>query len=315
MINRIKNTIQSFPNWPIVQDILKWSKRVSIPGFSGVPIYNVLVFIFHECMRDAISTRANSVAFNFVLAIFPGIIFIFTLVPLLPYSDFYSETIFTTLRGALPLEASDYLIGIIEGITEIKRGGLLSLGFFLAAFFASNGMLNLMFGFDKSYNRTFKTRSYFKLRLVAAILTFLLFITFLVSVVFIVVGDRLIDLFLEYVDAVEGSFLFSGFRWLLAIGLIYTSIMIIYRYGPSMHRKTGFWSPGAILATTLSLATSFGFAFFINNFSKYNEIYGSIGALIIIMIWLQLNAYILLIGFELNASIAVNRDLLEEKSD
>ena len=82
-----------------------------------------------------------------------------------------------------------------------------------------------------------------------------------------------------------------------------------------MYRKTGFWSPGAILATILSLATSFGFAFFINNFSKYNEIYGSIGALIIIMIWLQLNAYILLIGFELNASIAVNRDLLEEKSD
>jgi membrane protein len=312
--SKIRNIIDTFPDWPIIQQLLGWSKHVLIPGFGEVPLYNVLVFIMKELKRDAISTRANSIAFNFVLAIFPGIIFIFTLIPLMPFSEYYSATIVNSIRGALPDNAANYLIDIITGITSIKRGGLLSLGFLLSTFFAANGMLSLMFGFDKSYDKTFKKRSYLKKNLIALMLTYLLFTMFLVSVIFIIVGDNVINLVLGSNDWDESIFS-SGLRWILALVLIYTGITIIYRYGPSMYRKINFWNPGAIMATILSILTSVLFSFFINNFGRYNEIYGSIGALIIVMVWLQFNAFILLIGFELNASIAVNRDLLADKDD
>jgi len=163
----------------------------------------------------------------------------------------------------MPKNAYQYLLGIIEGIVGIKREGLLSLGFFLAIFFASSGMLTLMYGFDKSYEESFKTRGYFKKRLVAVSLTLLLSILFI----------------------------------------------------PSLRKRIPFINPGSILATILSILTSYAFSYFINNFGRYNELYGSIGALIVIMLWLQFNAFVILIGYELMASIAVNRDLINGKVD
>ena len=286
-----------------------------MPGFGSVPIYNVIVFVIKECRRDAISTRSNSVAFNFILAIFPGIIFLFTLIPLMPFSEYYENIIVNAVQGALPTDAAVYINDIIRGVTSKMRGGLLSVGFFFSIFFASKGMLNLMFGFDKSYDRTFKKRSYFKKNAIAMFLTFLLLILFFVSVLMIITGDYILAWIFDHTGVIDGAIYFSSLRWLLAILLIYSGITVIYRYGPSLLRKTAYINPGAILATTLSLITSILFAFFINNFGQYNEFYGSIGALIIVMIWLQFNAYILLIGFELNASIAVNRDLLEDRGD
>jgi membrane protein len=138
---------------------------------------------------------------------------------------------------------------------------------------------------------------------------------FLASVMLIIAGDYLLEYVFNSLGGVDGAIFFSALRWLLAILLIYSGITVIYRYGPSMKRRIAFINPGAILATGLSLLTSVLFSFFINNFGRYNEFYGSIGALIIVMVWLQFNAYILLIGFELNASIAVNRDLLEDRED
>ena len=303
----------------VVHKLEEWSKQYCLPGFSNVPVYNVLSFIIKESRRDAITTRANSVAFNFFIAIFPGVIFVFTLIPLLPFGDdimdYYVTVIDGTIRNALPAKASDYFLNIIHGVTQQVRGGLLSLGFLLSAFFASNGMLTLMFGFDKSYDKVFKKRGYFRQRAVAIALTTLLIILLLFSVLFIVVGDEILKWILNITHLEGGNFLFSGLRILLAISVIYIGVTIIYRYGPSMYRRIKFWSPGAILATILSILTSLGFSFFINNFGRYNEIYGSIGALIVIMIWFKLNAFVLLVGFELNASIAVNRDLLADWDD
>jgi len=315
LINRLLNIIKNFPQWPVVEKLLAWSKKVIFPGFGNVPLYNVIVFFIKECRRDVISTRANSIAFNFVLAIFPGIIFIFTLIPLMPFSDYYENVIVNAIQGALPTSAAVYINDIIRGVTSKMRGGLLSVGFFFSVFFASNGMLNLMFGFDKSYDKTFKKRTYIKKNAIAIVLTFLLLMLFLASVMLIIAGDYLLEYVFNSLGGVDGAIFFSALRWLLAILLIYSGITVIYRYGPSMKRRIAFINPGAILATGLSLLTSVLFSFFINNFGRYNEFYGSIGALIIVMVWLQFNAYILLIGFELNASIAVNRDLLEDRDD
>ena len=287
-------------------------------------------------MRDNITTRANSVAFSLFLAIFPFIIFLFTLLPYLfapedfssflsgilpqsstlPESGSYIEILSEYLSSILPKNANQYLLGIIEGIIGIKREGLLSLGFFLAIFFASSGMLTIMYGFDKSYKESFKTRSYLKKRLVAVSLTMLLSILFIASFFLLIIGNLILAYISERLGLTESSiWIISLIKSITALLLLYTGITIIYKYGPSLRKRIPFINPGSILATMLSILTSFAFSHFINNFGRYNELYGSIGALIVIMLWLQFNAFVILIGYELIASIAVNRDLINYKPE
>lgn len=286
-------------------------------------------------MRDNITTRANSVAFSLFLAIFPFIIFLFTLLPYLfapddfaaflsrilplsgdlPSSGSYMDILSDYLATVLPTNANQYLLGIIEGIVGIKREGLLSLGFFLAIFFASSGMLTIMYGFDKSYEESFKNRGYFRKRMVAVSLTVLLSVLFIASFMLLIIGNIILAYISERWGLSDSSiWVISMIKSLVAIMLLYTGITIIYKYGPSLRKRIPFINPGSILATILSILTSFAFSYFINNFGRYNELYGSIGALIVIMLWLQFNAFVILIGYELIASIAVNRDLINDKS-
>ena len=287
-------------------------------------------------MRDNITTRANSVAFSLFLALFPFIIFLFTLLPILfqpadfanffqgilPASDnvtkssSYLDILREYLESVLPQNANAYLLGIIENIIGIKREGLLSVGFFFAIFFASSGMLTIMSGFDKSYEQSFKRRSYFKKRLVALMLTMLLSSLFIVSFFLLIIGNLILGYISDRLGLADSAvWLISIAKGLAAFLLLYTGVTILYRYGPTLRKRIKLINPGSILATILSILTSIGFSYFVNNFGRYNELYGSIGALIVIMLWLQFNAFIILIGFELNASIAVNRDLLKSEID
>jgi len=289
-------------------------KKYSLPGFSGVPIYDVCSFVYKEAMRDDITTRANSIAFSFFIALFPAIIFLFTLLPLLPVTADYLEILEKSLSGVLPNNAHEYLFGIIEDVASIKRSGLLSFGFFLAIFFASSGMATIMSGFDKTYEITFKYRSFLKSRLIALLLTILLSGLLILSLVFIILGKPLLGNLINSAHMAQHYvFIITVIKWLLVFFFTYMGISSIYHYGPSMYKKISFWNPGAVLATLLSILSSLAFSYFVNNFGRYNELYGSIGALIVIMLWLQINAFILLVGFELNASIAVNRDLRKHK--
>jgi len=332
LIEKLRAIWQGILNLPILKQILDWSKVYSLPGFSGVPIYNIIVFVYKEMMRDNITTRANSVAFSLFLAIFPFIIFLFTLLPILfQPSDFahflqdilpasenitqsssYIDILREYLESVLPDNANQYLLGIIESIVGIKREGLLSLGFILAIFFASSGMLTIMSGFDKSYEQTFKTRSYFKKRWVALVLTLLLSVLFIVSFFLLIIGNLILGYLSERLGLTDSFvWIITVIKALAAFFLLYIGVTIIYRYGPTLKKRIPLVNPGSILATLLSILTSIGFSYFVNNFGRYNELYGSIGALIVIMLWLQFNAFVILIGFELNASIAVNRDIID----
>jgi membrane protein len=262
-----------------------------------------------ELKREDIGTRANSMAYSFFLSLFPSIIFMFTLLPYIPIQDF-DEVIKSAIRQVMPVSAHAFLFETVESVTSIPHGGLLSLGFVLALFFASSGMLSLMRGFEKSYEVSFKARSFIKKRGIAIGLTLLVGLSFLVSGTLIVAGNKLI------------SFLFGGARYLLIVSLIkwfavlllfYSVISMIYRFGPPLKKKFGMMSPGTTLATLVSLLTSVTFTYVIDNFGTQSRIYGSLGALIVILLWMQMNSFILLAGFELNASIAVNRDLRQRK--
>ena len=183
------------------------------------------------------------------------------------------------------------------------------MNFFLSIVFSSSGMLTLMYGFDKTHSISFKSRGYFKKRIIAINLTLLFTFILLLSIMLIVMGKRALEMMSERLEiGFLESALFVGLKWLIIIMLFYSVITIIYRYGPSIHRPLKLINPGATLATLSSILCSVGFTAFINNFGRYNEIYGSIGALIVILLWLQINAFIVLAGFELNASIIVNRD-------
>lgn len=313
-MSKPKNIWSWLENFPISRFLRRILKKYSLPGFKGVPIYDVLSFIVKEARKDDLTTRANSIAFSFFIALFPTIIFLFTLLPLLPVTADYLEVLENSLSGILPDNAHAYLFGIIENVASIKRGGLLSFGFLLAIFFASSGMATIMSGFDKAYEITFKRRSFIKNRLVAIALTILLASLLILSLVFIILGQPILGRIIDSTNLAQHYiFIINMFKWILVFFVTYMGISIIYHYGPSMYKKISFWNPGSVLATLLSILASIGFSIFVNNFGRYNEVYGSIGALIVIMIWFQLNAFILLVGFELNASIAVNRDLREHE--
>ena len=142
-------------------------------------------------------------------------------------------------------------------------------------------------------------------------LTMLLSILFIVSFFLLIIGNLIIGYISERLGLTDSSvWIITIIKIIAAFLLLYTGITIIYRYGPSLKKRIALVNPGSILATLLSILTSVGFSYFVNNFGRYNELYGSIGALIVIMLWLQFNAFVILIGYELNASIAVNRDII-----
>lgn len=307
---------------PRVQSFLEWSKRTSLPGFFKVPLFDVVVFIRNEIRRNTLTGRANAIAFSFFLSIFPSIIVLLTLLPYftdyffsyLPGEEDFLTLLHREIQLVMPGDAGEMLFDLIEDITTRPRAGLLSFGFALAVYFASNGMMSMMNSFSKSYHRTFKPRGPLRQRLVAIGLTFLLGALLSSSVVLVIVGNVLITLFSNWIHLDKfWEWALSVSRYITVLGLFYSGIALIYRFGPSVRKRFHFFSAGATLATVLSLLSSKVFSFYVDQFATYNKLYGSIGTIIVFMLWIQLNALILLLGFELNASIAVHRDLKKER--
>ncbi len=310
-----------FWNLPIICQLLDWSKRSSLPGFFSVPIYDVVVFVFNEIKRFDLFTRANSIAYSFFLSLFPSLLTLFTLVPFLlgfithwlPELANFNTILEQEITKVMPGQAGGLVFEFIHDITSKPRVGLLSFGFVLAIFFSSNGMLAMMKSFEKSYSDTFRRRTGLKKRMVAIGLTLLVSILVILSVVFIILGSMFISWISELVHLTAfGEFAVGLLRWVAILMVFYFGIAVLYRYGSATHRRFSLFSPGTTLATVLCVLSSIAFSFYIDEFNRYDtyhKFYGSIGTFIIIMLWIQINSLILLIGFELNAAIAVHRDL------
>jgi len=321
-------TIKAISDWflsrPVSVKVLDWSKRKSFPGFFGVPIYDVFVFMYQELKSKSLSGRANAIAFSFFLSLFPSIIVLLTLVPLftqmflqyLPGGEHFFEVLYREIKVIMPGDAGDMVFTTIEDLTTRPRNGLLSFGFILVLFFSSNGMMAMMAAFEKSYLKTFKKRDPFRRRALAIGLTFILGFLLIASVVMVILGNFLIGWLSGYIHLDWfGSVSLSGLRYLIIFALFYSGISIVFRYGAAVRKRFSFFSPGTTFATILSLLSSMVFSYYVENFATYNKLYGSIGTIIVVMLWIQLNVLILLAGFELNASIAVNRDLKAERKE
>ncbi|RZK48477.1 MAG: YihY/virulence factor BrkB family protein [Pedobacter sp.] len=288
--------------------IIAWSKVCVLPGFSPLPLYTVAVFFFQEIGKETLVNKASSLAYNFMLAIFPGIIFLFTLIPYIPKRIGFQERLMELIALLLPSGAFEAFEVTLNEIINIQNGSLLSVGFILALFFATNGVNNLMNAFNKS-SLIVETRSWLQQRLVALLLTFAIVISLIVCIIAMSIGEILLN-YLQTELRYESNwtyYLIQITRWALLAILYFITVSVLYRYGPAHAKKWKFFSAGSWMATILAFLTIWAFTFYINQFNSYNKLYGSIGTLIVVMIWLYLNSLILLIGFELNASVDLSK--------
>ncbi len=308
-MNKIKAWIWHLP---LVARIVERSKHTSLLGFEGLPIYTVLDFFFKEIQKEHLNTKSTSLAFSFFLAIFPATIFLFTLIPYIPVNNFQDQLL-NILAQVLPATAFEAVQTTLTDIIKNQNGGLLTFGFIAALFFSSNGIMALMRNFNKASLMQDK-RPVWKKRRTAIILTFVISIMLIIGVSLIVAGNYIISMIEQY-ELFKGAFIrysLIALNWIIILLLFFSIISTLYYFAPAAAKKFKFISAGSSLATLLSIGSSSGFAFYVNNFNSYNKIYGSIGTLIVIMIWLYLNSMILLIGFELNASIKILKQNLPE---
>ncbi|HEY8894715.1 MAG TPA: YihY/virulence factor BrkB family protein, partial [Niastella sp.] len=267
------------------------------------PLYDVILFFKEQVRRVGLTERASAISYNFIMAIPPSCLFLFTLIPNLPFirRGAAKRQLHSIIRDIIP--ADTYNKGIISFVDSFFRDdhiALLSFGFLLLIFFASNGMMGLMRSFNKNYIG-FEKRTGISTRIVAIKLTVIIMSLILACVILLIAQSAVLKLMgiqNTTVLAVIGII-----RWVFLVSLIFYAIAFIYKYAPAIQKRWKLVSPGAILATFLSILTTLGFSIFVNNFGKYNALYGSIGTIIVLMIIIYINSLVLLIGYELNVSI------------
>lgn len=295
-----------------VKLLIRKSKKIFLPGFQGIPLFDVIRFFFLQANKTGFTERASAIAFNFTMAIPPAIIFLFTLIPYLPISQEFISQLFSLIKDVMPGEKNyGPLLTFLSDILNKPRTGLLSTGFVLAMFFSSNAVMGIMRSFDKNYIGFIKRNDYQE-RLLGLRLTFILFILFIITLLALIMQGSV----LRWLGVTNKMLIWiiDNFRWVLIILMFFFSISFIYRYAPAVHKKWKLINPGSILATFLMISFTAVFSYWVSNFSNYNELYGSISTILILMLLIYFNSLVLLIGFELNVSINSLKHQVDERN-
>jgi len=283
------------------------ARKVSFPGFDRIPLYDVLLFFYRSIVNGSITTRASAIAFSFFLALFPAIIFLFTLIPYIPVKNFQAE-LFLLIRDVLPASTFVAVEETIQDILTHQRGDLLSLGFFMALIFSTNGLVSMMNAFDASLH-TIERRNWYEQRIVAVFLLLILSVLLTVTITLIVAGQYALNYLDEY-HLLGGRFAFyllTFGKWIVIIALFFFAYSSLYFFAPAKKTRWRFISAGGTLATILSIIALLGFGYYIARFGQYNKLYGSIGTLLVLLLLFYIMSLILLIGFELNNSLNAAR--------
>ncbi len=290
--------------------IFKWIvfllKKVKLKK-GGISLYTIVKIFIEKVTKDELLEKAEAVTFNFTLAIFPAIIFLFTLTPFIHgwIPSVSNERILEFLGGLMPESMYATVSSTVHDIISIPRGGLLTFGVLFSLILATNGMVSLMRAFNACY-KTRESRGFFKTRLVAMLLTIMLAVVLILAIVLIVVGNIMVN-YANEISSINMASYNVEFLLILRFFAIFITfflaISFIYYYGPTLHDKWRFFSIGALVATLLCMLVSYLFSTYITNFGTYNKLYGSIGALIGLMVWQLILSIVLLVGYEINASI------------
>src|SRR5690606_28363212 len=277
-MNRVHQTLLKFKPYDY---FIEWTKVVVLPGFGSLPLYTVAVFFFQEIARESLLNKASSLAYNFLLAIFPSIIFLFTLIPYIPVENF-QEQLLSFISLVLPENAYDTIRTTLEDIVINQNSCLLSFGFLAALLFSTNGLTSLMSAFNKA-SLISESRGWVKQRLVAIVLSFMIIIALAVGMTILTISSYIFTYIKSVLEITTDNFWFNilpSARWFILAAIYFFTVSIIYKFGPSSSTKWKFFSPGATLSTVLAILTFVGFAYYINHFNAYNKLYGSIGTLI-----------------------------------
>ena len=296
-----------------VKFVIRKSKNIILPGFSGIPLFDVVRFFFIQIQKTSLNERAASIGFNLLVAIPPACIFLFTLTPYLPIKEFMPQ-LYELIRDIIPgKENYQPIIDFLEDFISTERGGLLSFGFLLALYFSSNAMIGIMNSFNKMNYIGFSQRHIVHDRWVALKLTVILFLIMMISIVVLISRETVLKWLGIESPTIRAIIL--NLRWIVIILLFFFTISFIYRYAPAVHKKWKLVNPGSILATFMMIAYTMGFSYYVANFGNYNQLYGSIATIFILMLLIFFNSLVLLIGFELNVSISSLRKLADQRKN
>lgn len=288
--------VEQFSNW--------WeseTKGIILPGFDGLSLYDLWEIYSGGIIKGTFSTRASAIAFSFFMALFPFLIFMLNLIPYINFIDDFQLQFLLFMESLLPPDTQEYFNDIFLDIANTPRGGLLSIAFIVSVFLMTNGINAIFTGFEFSYH-TSANRSIIRQYMVAVGVSLIMSLLLLLTVILAVYLNYAItdfnELNLGFTDISTGFV-----KYLVFILLIYIAVATLYYFGTKEARQARFFSVGAFFSTFLILIFTYLFGLYIENFSTYNELYGSIGALLILMVYIWLNSNILLLGFELNASL------------
>jgi membrane protein len=277
-------------------------RRISFPGFERVPIYEVFLFFMRGMRKGSLNIRASAMAFNFLLALGPGIIFVLTLIPYLPIRNFQHE-LMEILFDVIPENSYIAIESLLEEIFR-KHASLQIFGFLVTLFFVQKGLNGMIESFHATYH-VVETRPWIERRLVSVGLFFILFTLVSLSAMMLLFSKLGVRSLYDagIIKAYETVIILQAGKWLIILLFTFLAISCLYYFGPARKTKWKFFSAGSSMATFLSIIASLIFSYFVNHFAPFNRFYGSIGTLMAAMLWMNFNAVALLAGFELNASI------------
>lgn len=300
---------------------LIWKKKlesvlriVILPGFEGVPLYDVLVYFIRGFTQVNLIDRAAAVAFNVFISIFPMILFLFTLLPYMPLQD-VTEMVLSTLQSVLPPGTYESAALTINEIMSVQRGGLMSIGLLLAFYFSTTAVSSFIRGFNMG-DTEFGQISFLKEQIYSIVIMLMFVGLLLLSVVLMIVGEKLIPVLFDIVNLEDGGFtlfMLNTLRWLIIVLTLVVAISMLYHVGNPRSKRFKLFTPGTLLFTGMFIVGTVAFNYYISNISTYNILYGSIGGLLIFLIWIYFNCILVLIGYELNKSIAKAQEIVSPK--
>ncbi|GEO08636.1 YihY/virulence factor BrkB family protein [Segetibacter aerophilus] len=292
------------------------SKKIILPGFHGVPLYDAFVFFIEQIKKSGLNNRAKSISFDFAMAIPAVLICIFTLIPYMPISKQFTKELLRLTRSITPNQNSyNFVNSFLQDFLNTPRVGLMSFGFVLVIFYASNAMLSIIRTFDNAIYQQHRRRNFIRKRIKAIRLTIVV-LGLLMGTILLLIGQGILfDHIIKWLKLKGSDVLWIAIlRWIFTVTLFFYSISFIYKYAPSVKKRWPLVTPGSVLATFLMIATTYAFSFWVNHFNNYNKVYGSLGTILIFMLLIYLNSLILLIGFELNLSITFLKSHVEDKN-
>lgn len=285
---------------PIVKNLVGFLEAIKIPGYRGFSFYDLAEMYVSGIVKGALSSRAGSISFSFFMALFPFLLFILNLIAFIPIENF-DRILFDFIELLLPQESQIFFTDIFNDIRQKQRAGLLSSVFLLSVFLTANGVSSIFSSFEGSYHVEL-SRSFIRQYLYSMMVGILLAVLLLGGVMALVFFEIFILSNLDELIPSEINWIRVGQLFFYTI-LVYISVAILYYFGTIEGKKTRFFSPGALMTCLLILMTTYLFGVYIENFSQYNQLYGSIGALLIFLFYIWLNSSVLLLGFELNATL------------